>query len=131
MEGFQAMEGFSNSEKESKEFSLIRACEHHMSTFKKMPNSRITPEDYKTGKIEQKRYNTFRSNYFQVLIGDCELLLLYMDNAEYKKEIQEKLAFIMGEVREQAEKGAITEELIDEMDGVAKDLLKKIKSKMS
>lgn len=132
MEGFQSMEDLSTQRIDSRELNTIKNCEFHLEKFKKMPDSRIAKEDYEDEKtVEDMRYNKFRSNYFQVLIGDCEILLSYMDNAEYKDEINKNLTFIMEKVRKQAEKGKITEELIDEMDNLAKNLINKIKSKMS
>jgi hypothetical protein len=109
---------------------LVKMLEKIMAENKKNHNSWINPDDYpnnNTKEIDANRRNKFRSTYFQTLSLNCFMLLEYLGE-EDKIKFRENLSSINYNVRQEQESGMpISEELVDKIDELVRNIIEKTK----
>ena len=120
-----------NIEKKDYKSPALQRLKSIIKEWKKMPNSWIDDEDYKSldeEALEQKRKNKFRANYFNAISGNFEILLPYL-NIEDRKKFQEDFNIISDKVHQRmSNKLSIEESSVDEVDKFAEDLIKKLEA---
>lgn len=120
-----------NIEKKDYKSPALQRLKSIIKEWKKMPNSWIDDEDYKSldeEALEQKRKNKFRANYFNAISGNFEILLPYL-NIEDRKKFQEDFNIIIDKVHQRmSNKLSIEESSVDEVDKFAEDLIKKLEA---
>lgn len=108
----------------------LKGVKSMLEDFSKMPDSWIDPAEYHTHsdeekeKLNKKRKNKFRVNYFHFLGGNLFGLIICITDSHKKEAYENKLSDIQERVRhENIENKKIPEELIDEIDDLAQELI--------